>query len=119
MPPRLASGRGLVGCPDWFQGTSLGSSLGLLPRLVPGTSLGSSLGWLPRLVPGTSLGSSLGLLPRLVPGTSLGSSLGWLPRLVPGTCSRTLQDAPGRSKRLFLGIGGLERSQAGRGRLGG
>jgi hypothetical protein len=31
MPPRLASGRGLVWCPDWFQGTSLGSSPDCFP----------------------------------------------------------------------------------------
>ena len=49
---RLASGRGLVWCPDWFPGTSLGSCPDSVPDWFPGTSLGSSLGWLPRLVPG-------------------------------------------------------------------
>ena len=39
MPPRLASGRGLVWCPDWFQGTSLGSSLDCFPDWFLGTSL--------------------------------------------------------------------------------
>ena len=47
MPPRLASGRGLEWCPDWFPGTSLGSCPDSFPDSFPdwfpGTSLGSCL----------------------------------------------------------------------------
>ena len=59
MPHRLASGRGLVWCPDWFQGTSLGSSPDCFPDWFPGTSLGSCLDSFPDSFPGTSLGSCL------------------------------------------------------------
>jgi len=37
IPHRLASGRGLVWCPDWFQGTSLGSCPDSFPDSFPDT----------------------------------------------------------------------------------
>jgi hypothetical protein len=99
MPPRLASGRGLVWCPDWFQEPVWEAVWRLLPRLLP------------RHLPRRCLGSSLGSCSRQLPRQ--------LPRAVP---RNLLQTAPGRSNHpipRILGIGGLEGGPIGLGGLEG
>jgi hypothetical protein len=115
MPPRLASGRGLVWCPDWFQGTSLGSSLETASQTASQTPS--------QEVSGKQSGKLLQTASQTASQTPSqevsGKLSGQLPRAVP---RNLLQTAPGRSNHpipRILGIGGLEGGPIGLGGLEG
>jgi len=99
MPPRLASGRGLVWCPDWFQEPVWEAVWRLLPRHpprpLPRSGLGGCLGSSPRQLPRP--------LPQTPPGRVWGSGLGAVWEQVS---RNLLQTAPGRPNHPIYPIPG-------------